>query len=122
MSASYTEKFSSYFDREVAKKAAKSLGDGAEVEFQVETETFTFTKQSGNNAVKAGAARDPQLLFTLSSGAADAILADTSDDVGAIVRALDLNLNDSNQNICQQSLVCVGKSVVVVAYARTYIY
>lgn len=80
----YAERFSQYFDREVAQKAAKSLSDGAEMEFQVGSEVFTFTKEGGKNAVKASKAGDPQLIFTMTPGAADAILADTSDDIGAI--------------------------------------
>jgi hypothetical protein len=54
------------------------------MEFHVGPETFTFTKEGGKNAIKPAAARDPQLIFTLSPAAADAILADPSDDIGAI--------------------------------------
>ena len=84
MGSSYTERFGSYFAREVAQKAAKSISDGAEMEFQTSGETFTFTKEGGKNAVKPTAARAPQLTFTLTPAAADAILADTSEDIGAI--------------------------------------
>lgn len=80
----YAERFSQYFDREVAQKAAKSISNGAEMEFQVASESFTFTKEGGKNVIKASPARDPQLVFTLTPGAADAILADTSEDIGAI--------------------------------------
>jgi hypothetical protein len=81
---SYAERFSQYFDREVAQKAAKSINDGAEMEFHVADEAFTFTKQGGKNTVKPGPARDPQLVFTLTPSAADAVLADLSEDIGSI--------------------------------------
>jgi hypothetical protein len=80
----YADRFSQYFDREVAQKAAKSLTDGAEMQFQVGSEVFTFTKVSGKNAIKPEAARDPQLIFTLTPGAADAILADPAEEIGQI--------------------------------------
>jgi hypothetical protein len=80
----YADRFSQYFGREVAQKAAKSLNNGAEMEFHVGSEVFTFTKEGGQNAVKPSQARDPQLVFTLTPGAADAILADTADDIGTI--------------------------------------
>jgi hypothetical protein len=81
---SYTERFSQYFDREVAQKAAKSISNGAEMEFHVGEEVFSFTKQGGANKIRAGKAGDPQLIFTLTPGAADAILADPSEDIGSI--------------------------------------
>ena len=81
---SLTERFSAYFDREVAQKAAGSLGNGVQILFQIDTEHFTFTKVAGRNRVVAGAAQDPELVFTLTAQAAEAILADPSDDVGAI--------------------------------------
>lgn len=80
----YADRFSQYFDREVAQKAAKSLSDGAEMQFHVADEVFTFTKVSGKNAIKPAAARDPQLIFTLTPGAADSILADTAEEIGQI--------------------------------------
>jgi hypothetical protein len=82
--STYAERFSQYFDREVAQKAAKSLGNGCEIEFKVGTEIFTFTKEEGKNSIQPSASRDPQLLFTLTPGAADAILADTATDIGSI--------------------------------------
>ncbi len=83
----YTERFMSYFDREVAQKAAKTIADGSEVEFRVSgpnEEVFTFTKSGGKNTIRAGAALDPQVVFTLPQQAANEILADTSGEIGEI--------------------------------------
>lgn len=82
--SSYSDRFSSYFDREVARKAAKSLSDSAEMGIRVGDESFTFTKKDGRNTILAQPARDPQLVFTLTPGAADAILDDTADEIGKI--------------------------------------
>jgi hypothetical protein len=82
--STYASKFSEYFEREVARKAAKSIADGAEVEIRVGLETLTFTKSGGQNQVLPQGAKDPQLVFTLSASAADAILAETSEDIGVI--------------------------------------
>src|SRR4051812_2497466 len=90
-SSDYLLKFTAYFDRAASKAAAKSLANGAEIEFRVAadhdsapTDTFTFTKIDGQNRVVAGAARNCQLIFTLTPEAADKILGDTSEDVGEI--------------------------------------
>ena len=85
-----TDRFSSYFASDVAVSAAKSIGNGAEIEFQINgpagqiAETFTFTKKDGKNTVLAGPARDPQLLFTLNEPAAAGILDFKSDNIGEI--------------------------------------
>jgi hypothetical protein len=89
---SFTDRFSAYFDRPVAQTAAKSLADGAEIQFQVSDpaeprkpiETFTFTKQNKRNQIVPGAARKPQVSFELTPAAAEAILAEPAEDVGAI--------------------------------------
>ena len=79
------ERFGDYFARPVAENAAKSLGNGAEIEFRIgAAEIFTFTRQAGRNAVRAGAAGDPQVVFALSATAAEEILADSSEDIGQI--------------------------------------
>jgi hypothetical protein len=83
-SLSFHERFSEYFDRSVAQKAAKPLSDGVEIEFRVAEETFTFTRETGCNKIKAGTAKDPQLLFALTPAAAEAILTDSSEDIGTI--------------------------------------
>jgi len=90
--AIYTERFQQYFSREVAQKAAKSLSNGVEMEFQIQSaatdlnadETFTFTKTQGRNQIVAGPAKSPQVRFTLTLAAADHILADPSEEIGQI--------------------------------------
>jgi hypothetical protein len=81
---SLTERFGSYFDRNVAQVAAKSISNGAEVQFHVGDEIFTFTKQSGKNEVLPEAATDPQLIFTMSAQAAEEILGFQSTEIGEI--------------------------------------
>lgn len=81
----YTKRFTSYFDRAVAQKAAEPLSNGVEIEFHVgENETFTFTRAAGKNCVLPNSASNPHFIFTLTPGAADAILADTATDIGTI--------------------------------------
>jgi hypothetical protein len=88
--SAYTDRFAAYFDRPVAQKAAQSLADGVEIEFRVAgsdgsaLETFTFTRTGGRNQLVRAGARDPQLVFTLTPAAADQILDDPSEEVGAI--------------------------------------
>jgi hypothetical protein len=87
---SLTQRFQSYFSREVAEKAARTIADGSEIEFRVaepgaETlETFTFTRIDGKNAIRPSTAEDAQLVFTMTPQAAEAILADPSEDIGHI--------------------------------------
>lgn len=83
-SSSITERFTQYFEREIAQNAAKSLNDGVEMEFRVEDEIFTFIKTQGRNEVKSGQAKDPQILFILTPIAAEAVLSDPSEDIGII--------------------------------------
>lgn len=83
-SRTLTERFTTYFDRNVAQTAARPIGNGAEMEFHVGEEVFTFTKQSGKNAVLAGPARSPQLIFTMAPEAAESILAHPAENVGEI--------------------------------------
>jgi len=90
MSGSYAERFQEYFSRDVAEKAARSLSNGAEMEFRIESlsaapEVFTFRRVSGRNSVVSGAASDPQVAFELTPGAAETILSSPADsDIGAI--------------------------------------
>lgn len=81
---SMTERFSRYFDRGVAQKAARSLHDDVEIEFHVANEVFTFIKVAGRNQIKPSAAKTPQLVFSLTPVAAEAILTDPSDEIGTI--------------------------------------
>jgi hypothetical protein len=99
-----TRRFTDYFSRDIAHKATKSIGDGSEIEFRVQgddganIETFTFIRSSGRNDIKPGAATDPQLIFTLSPKAAETILSDTTEDVGAIgVNILKLIVSPDNE-------------------------
>src|SRR4051812_46939211 len=87
---SLNERFSTYFDREPAQLAARTLADGCEIQFDIAgsdgkvTESFTFTKENGKNKVLPSAASSPQLTFTVTPQAAEAILSDSSDDIGTI--------------------------------------
>ena len=89
MCVNFTERFRTYFEREAAQTAAKSLSDGAEIEFQIlngtlAAETFTLTREQHQNQVKNGPARQPQLVFTLPHQAAEEILAEKSQEIGKI--------------------------------------
>lgn len=84
MGAGWCERFSAYFDREVARKAAAPLSDGIEIEIQIEQELLTFTRTAGSNQVRAGGGLNPQLSFTLTPGAAETILSDPAEEIGAI--------------------------------------
>jgi hypothetical protein len=81
---SFTERFGRFFDREVAQKAAKSMSNGAEIQFHVGDEVFTFTRVAGKNAVVPSSAKKPQIIFTLSPKAAEGILDYSSEDIGEI--------------------------------------
>lgn len=89
-SPDYLESFRAYFDRPVAQDAARPLSNGIEIELRIressgsEQLVLTFTKESAKNIVKQGAARDPQVVFTLTPAAADTILADSGQDIGTI--------------------------------------
>ena len=87
----YQPLFSEFFQREVAKKAARSLTNEIGIEFRITpagsenaTEIFYFTRVGGINTVRPGTSPDPEVIFTLPPKAADQILAITSDEVGAI--------------------------------------
>lgn len=84
----YTERFRSYFDQEVAQRAAQSLSNGVEIEFEISTlpqsEKFTFTKTSGKNEVRPGSAKNPQLVFRMPVKAADEVLSSGGADIGSI--------------------------------------
>ena len=73
----------------MAAKAARSLADGARIAFRVvkpdgsEIESFVFTKASGLNRIE-DAGGPSEVSFELTEGAAEAILSETSDDIGKI--------------------------------------
>ena len=105
----YSERFAAYFDRSVAQSAAKSIGDGAEIEFRIGTgkditETFTFTKQGGRNRVELRPAADPQVVFIVPPQAAEEILANAADDIGSIGVGIAklIVANDSSRRVSLQ--------------------
>jgi hypothetical protein len=87
---SFRDRFQAYFEREIAAKAAAPLANGVEIELSVaehgetpaEGDVFTFTKSGGKNQLKAGPAEDPQVLFTMTPRAAEAVLNDPAEDIG----------------------------------------
>jgi len=87
---SYVQRFGRYFARDVAEKAAKTLADGAEMEFCIESsdgtrlETFSFIKSQGSNQCRPTSAASPQLVFRMTPLAAEAILEDPSEEIGII--------------------------------------
>src|SRR3954469_16941591 len=84
---SFEPRFQEYFQREVAQKAAASLANGAEIEFQITgdaPETFTFTRSQNKNKIVSGAAKDPQLTLTVTTAAAEEILSNPADEIGKI--------------------------------------
>jgi hypothetical protein len=87
---SFNPRFSAYFARDVAERAAKTLADGAEIEFRIEgsdgsaLETFSFTRAQGKNLCRPTPAQSPQLIFRMTPLAAQAILEDESNEIGQI--------------------------------------
>lgn len=83
-------KLREYFDRPVAEQAAKSLADGSEIELRIQTpdgrglDAYTFTRKNKKNEILRQGAADPQVVFTLTPAAVEAIVSDPSDDVGQI--------------------------------------
>ena len=91
----FTERFSTYFSRDVAHRAAKSIADGAEIEFSVclsadpkvqtpAIEAFTFTRVEGRNLIRAAPSSSAQILFKMTPQAAEAILNDPTEEIGQI--------------------------------------
>ena len=109
-SGTFSDRFSEYFKNDVSARAAKSLADGAEIEFhviesdKVIIETFTFTRAQKTNLIKAGSSDKPQVIFSMTPLAADDILADTSADIGKIgVNILKLMVStDANKRVSFQ--------------------
>ena len=82
---SFEKRFSTFFERPVAERAAAPLSVGAEIELKIgEEETFTFTRVGGKNGIRSGAARSPQVTFRLTAPAAERVLSIQSDDIGEI--------------------------------------
>jgi hypothetical protein len=86
----FLQRFQEYFARPVAETAAKSLADGAEIQIHIREssgeiqETFTFTREGKKNKVITGPAASPQLSFFMTPSAAEQVLSDPSEDIGAI--------------------------------------
>jgi len=80
------QSFSDYFLGAPAQKAAASLSDGVEIEFQVEGQpsAITFTRKNGKNLMLPAPARSPQLRFQMNSLAAEQIVTYPSEDLGEI--------------------------------------
>ena len=81
---SYSQRFDQYFKRSIAQEASDPLTSGAQMEFQVGDETFTFKKEGQETVVTPGTSPSPQLKFQLTSSAADKILDNPSEDIGEI--------------------------------------
>ena len=86
--SAYLEKFQKYFQRDAAQKAARSIGNGCEIELRVgegdQAEILTFYRENKQNHVRVGAANDPHLLFVMPAHAANEILSFESSDIGEI--------------------------------------
>lgn len=86
----FHDRFSTYFDREVAQHAARSLANGVGIEFRIRDdvgsseEVFHFTREAGRNKVVAGPAVTPEVVFQIPPAAAEQILADPSEEIAAI--------------------------------------
>jgi len=86
----FAARFSEYFSRPIAEKAAKSISNGAQVGIQIKDlndtiiESLTFTKEGGVNVVQPHPPRDPQISFSITPQAAEVILSNTSEDIGSI--------------------------------------
>jgi hypothetical protein len=82
-----SQRLSAYFSRDVAEKGAKSLSAKAEIEIRVtgaEPATVTLRRADKRNAVTDGAARDPDLIFTLTERALAQVLSDPTEDLGEL--------------------------------------
>lgn len=106
----FTDRFTTYFARQVAQSAAKTIADGAQIEFRVQTsdgnvqETFTFTRSGGSNQILAGSAKSAEIIFIMTPQAAEEILAETSDEIGVIgVNIVKLMVSpDANRKVAFQ--------------------
>lgn len=107
MSGAFFSRFQEYFARPVAERAAHTLANGIEIEFQVvgsdgsQFETFTFGRENGKNVLKAGAAVKPGIVFSMTPLAADEILTQLHDEVSlAGVQILKLIFSsDTNRRV-----------------------
>lgn len=86
----FFERFVDYFSQPVAEKAAHTLANGAEIELRIVNsdhtpqEIFTFTRKDKKNVLLPIPAQEPQVVFILTPDAAEAILGDSTQDIGQI--------------------------------------
>ncbi len=66
----------------VARRAARPLSRDVRVNLALDGGAATFTMESGEPEVRAGAAQDPDFTLTMPAGAVSRITGLTSDDVG----------------------------------------
>mgnify|MGYP000884351433 FL=1 len=60
-------------NHELAKKAARSIKDGREIQLNVDQNTFTFTKTGGHNSLNESSPKEPDFVFDIPSATADQI-------------------------------------------------
>jgi hypothetical protein len=100
-------RFTAYFERPIAERAAKSLANGCQIEIRISSsdgsliEAMTLTRSAGKNQILTQAPSSPEMIFTLTPQAAEEILNDSSDELGAIgVRIAQLILStDANRRV-----------------------
>ncbi len=93
----YTERFTAYFERDVAQKAAHSLSDGVRMGFHIceahsnstVLESFTFFREAGLNRVIAapspqGALLKSEIDFHLPKASAELLLKDSTEEIAQI--------------------------------------
>jgi hypothetical protein len=98
------ERLREYFSRPVAEKAASSLANGVQIELRVSEELFTFTRRGSQNVVEEGAASSPEIRFTITPQALEAILAEESEDIATIgIHIMKLVVStDANRRVAVQ--------------------
>ncbi len=85
---SYASRFAEYFRRPVALSAAKPLSRKAQIQLRIvgsgSEEAFYFAKSSDQGEILPGNAPDADVEFRMTARAADEILTDPSEEIGAI--------------------------------------
>jgi hypothetical protein len=83
MAASSTESLTRFFEKQpAARRATRPLSRGARVNLALDGGDACFTMESGDPAVREGAAPDPDFTLTLPRGAVERITGLASEDVG----------------------------------------
>lgn len=78
-------RFEAFLTSQVASQAAKSLSEGVEIEFKIESEVFYFKRLKAGNTVQMGPSAKPEVVFTLTPRAANSVLEESSTtDIGGI--------------------------------------